>query len=64
MNSITPYNKAIAAVATPVIVSLLLGFAQQYDLGLSPELANQVAALIIAGATGLMVYVIPNKAAK
>lgn len=61
MNKITPYSKAIAAVLTPVLISILLGLAKQYDLGISPELAGQIAVVIVAGVTGLVVYKVPNK---
>ena len=61
MDKLAPYNKAIAAILTPVIVSLLLGLAQQYELGISSELAGQIAALIVAAITGAAVYAVPNK---
>jgi hypothetical protein len=51
------YNKAIAAVITPLIVGLLA------PLGISAEttVATAIELIVIAIATGVTVYLIPNK---
>jgi len=51
------YNKAIAALITPLIVGLLA------PLGITPETSVSVAIeiILIAASTAIMVYFIPNK---
>ena len=58
---ITKYDKAIAGIVTPILVSFILAWANQYDLGINEELAGRIAVLIVAGITGAVVYVVPNK---
>lgn len=52
-----PYAKAIAALVTPLIITLLM------PLGINETstVAQFIEAIIVAVSTALMVYVVPNK---
>lgn len=52
-----PYAKAIAALITPLVITLLM------PLGIdeTSTISQVIEALIIAVSTAVMVYVIPNK---
>jgi len=51
------YAKAIAAVVTPFVISLLM------PLGIdeTSTVSQLIEALIVAVSTGLMVFLVPNK---
>jgi len=51
------YSKAIAALITPLVVTLLM------PLGIdeTSTVAQFIEALILAVSTAIMVYVVPNK---
>jgi len=51
------YAKAIAALITPLVISLLMPF----GITETSTLSQIIEALIVAISTAVMVYVVPNK---
>lgn len=59
-DKLAPYSKAIAAVVTPIVLTLIAWAARKAGIDEAPD-PTAVGAVVTSAVTGLLVYLVRNR---